>query len=67
MGYSDPGPSPRTARRIASELADLLARSGITGPVVLVGASIAGFDVRVFASDPERKWRGVESPACPWQ
>ena len=55
MGYSDPGPSPRTARRNASELAELLARSGIAGPVVLVGASIAGFDVRVFASDhPER-------------
>jgi pimeloyl-ACP methyl ester carboxylesterase len=55
MGYSDPGPSPRTARRSASELAELLSRSGITEPVVLVGASIAGFDVRVFASDhPER-------------
>jgi pimeloyl-ACP methyl ester carboxylesterase len=55
MGYSDPGPPPRTARRIASELAQLLARSGIGGPVVLVGASIAGFGVRVFASDhPER-------------
>jgi pimeloyl-ACP methyl ester carboxylesterase len=55
MGYSDPGPSPRTARRIATELAELLARSGIPGPVVLVGASIAGFDIRVFASDhPER-------------
>jgi pimeloyl-ACP methyl ester carboxylesterase len=55
MGYSDPGPSPRTARRIASELATLLDRSGIAGPVVLVGASIAGFNVRVFASDhPER-------------
>src|SRR5882672_4334036 len=51
MGYSDPGPSPRTARRIASELATLLDRSGIAGPVVLVGASIAGFNVRVFASD----------------
>jgi pimeloyl-ACP methyl ester carboxylesterase len=55
MGYSDPGPSPRTARRIASELAELLIRSGINGPAVLVGASIAGFDVRVLASDhPER-------------
>ena len=55
MGYSDPGPSPRTARRIAGELAELLARSDIAGPVVLVGASIAGFNVRVFASDhPER-------------
>jgi pimeloyl-ACP methyl ester carboxylesterase len=55
MGYSDPGPSPRTARRIASELAELLVRGGIAGPVVLVGASIAGFDIRVFATDhPER-------------
>jgi pimeloyl-ACP methyl ester carboxylesterase len=55
MGYSDPGPSPRTARRIASELAQLLARSGIDGPVVLAGASIAGFNVRVFASEhPDR-------------
>jgi len=55
MGYSDPGPSPRTARRIASELAELLVRSRIGTPVVLVGASIGGFDVRVFASDyPER-------------
>jgi pimeloyl-ACP methyl ester carboxylesterase len=51
MGYSDSGPSPRTARRIASELAELLSRSGITGPVVLVGESIAGFNVRMFASD----------------
>src|SRR5919112_2869137 len=55
MGYSDRGPSPRTARRIASELAELLRRSGNAGPVVLVGASIAGFDVRLFASDhPDR-------------
>jgi pimeloyl-ACP methyl ester carboxylesterase len=55
MGYSDSGPSPRTARRIANELAELLARSGIAGPVVLVGESIAGFNIRVFASDhPER-------------
>jgi pimeloyl-ACP methyl ester carboxylesterase len=55
MGYSDPGPSPRTARRIAGELAELVARSGIAGPVVLVGESIAGFNIRVFASEhPER-------------
>src|SRR6476661_4820744 len=59
MGYSDPGPSPRTARRIASELAELLARSGIAGPVILVGASIAGFDVRVFASDYPQRAAGL--------
>lgn len=55
MGYSDLGPSPRTARRIAIELAELVDRSGIGGPVVLVGASSGGFNVRVFASDyPDR-------------
>jgi pimeloyl-ACP methyl ester carboxylesterase len=55
MGYSDPGPSPRTTRRIAHELAQLLDRTGISGPLVLVGASIGGFTVRVFASErPER-------------
>src|SRR5438093_10706809 len=51
MGYSDPGPSPRTARRIAGELAALVDRSGIHGRLVLVGASTGGFNVRVFASD----------------
>lgn len=59
MGYSDPGPSPRTARRIASELAKLLDRSGIAGPVVVVGASIAGFTARVFASDHAERAAGL--------
>jgi pimeloyl-ACP methyl ester carboxylesterase len=55
MGYSDAGPSPRTSRRIASELAALLERGGIAPPFVLVGASIGGFNIRVFASErPER-------------
>ena len=55
MGYSDPGPSPRTTRRMTYELAQLLDRAGIPGPVVLVGASIGGLVVRVFASEhPER-------------
>jgi len=50
-GYSDPGPSPRTARRIGQELAQLLDRAGISGPLVLVGASIGGLFARVFASE----------------
>jgi pimeloyl-ACP methyl ester carboxylesterase len=51
MGYSEPGPSPRTARRLASELAALVDRGRLAGPLVLVGASSGGFNVRVFASD----------------
>jgi pimeloyl-ACP methyl ester carboxylesterase len=59
MGYSDPGQSPRTARRIASELATLVDRSGIDGRLVLVGASSAGFNVRVFASDHTDRVAGL--------
>jgi pimeloyl-ACP methyl ester carboxylesterase len=59
MGYSDPGPSPRTTRRIVHELARLLDRSGIRGPVVLVGASLGGFTVRVFASDHAPRVAGL--------
>jgi pimeloyl-ACP methyl ester carboxylesterase len=50
MGYSDPGPSPRTAQRITRELAGLLDRAEVHGPLVLVGASIGGLFARVFAS-----------------
>ena len=60
MGYSDPGPSPRTTRRIARELAQLLDRSGINGPLILVGASIGGFTVRVFASEHSEHAERVE-------
>lgn len=59
MGYSDPGPSPRTARRIAGELAELIDRSGIGVPVVLVAASSGGFDVRIFASDHTDRVAGL--------
>jgi pimeloyl-ACP methyl ester carboxylesterase len=59
MGYSDPGPSPRTTRRIARELAALLDRTGISGPVVLVGASIGGLAVRVFASEHAERVAGL--------
>jgi pimeloyl-ACP methyl ester carboxylesterase len=59
LGYSDPGPSPRTARRIARELAELLGRSGITEPVVLVGASSGGFSTRILASEHAERVSGL--------
>ncbi len=59
MGYSDPGPFPRTTRRTADELARLLDRAGVTGPVILVGASIGGLMVRVFASEREERVAGL--------
>src|SRR5207244_11346141 len=49
MGYSDPGPLPRTAERFAAELHALLSSASEPGPYVLVGHSMGGLTVRVFA------------------
>ena len=49
MGWSDPGPQPRTPGQIARELHTLLANAGIEGPYVLVGHSLGGKNVRMFA------------------
>lgn len=55
LGYSDAGPSPRTAARIARELRALLDRSAIHDPLVLAGASSGGLSMRMFATaHPER-------------
>jgi pimeloyl-ACP methyl ester carboxylesterase len=50
MGYSEPGPLPRTAGRFSEELHTLLQRADIPGPYVLAGHSSGGFTVRVFAA-----------------
>jgi pimeloyl-ACP methyl ester carboxylesterase len=49
MGWSEPGPQPRTPGQIAGELHTLLANAGIAGPYVLVGHSVGGKNVRMFA------------------
>jgi pimeloyl-ACP methyl ester carboxylesterase len=49
MGASEPGPLPRTAERMADELHTLLQRAEVPGPYVLVGHSMGGLPVRVFA------------------
>jgi pimeloyl-ACP methyl ester carboxylesterase len=49
MGWSDPGPQPRTPRQIARELHTLLHNAGIPGPYVLAGHSVGGKNVRMFA------------------
>jgi pimeloyl-ACP methyl ester carboxylesterase len=50
MGFSEPGPLPRTAARFSEELHTLLQRTDIPGPYVMAGHSSGGFTVRVFAA-----------------
>jgi pimeloyl-ACP methyl ester carboxylesterase len=59
MGYSDPGHSPRTSQRIADELAELVHRSALKLPVVLVGWSFGGFNVRAYATKHESEVAGL--------
>lgn len=51
LGYSEPSDEPRTSKQIASELHSLLRAADIGPPFVLVGHSMAGYDVRVYAND----------------
>lgn len=53
MGYSDAGPRPVTAQRMADDLDELLRRSGNNNPVVLVGWSWSGLYVRTYATQHE--------------
>lgn len=49
-GSSDPGPMPRSALQIAAELHALLESAHVKGPVILVGHSLGGLNVQVFAN-----------------
>ena len=50
IGYSDSGRRPRTSRVMAEELHSLLQAAKIAPPYVLVGHSMGGYDVRLYAS-----------------
>jgi pimeloyl-ACP methyl ester carboxylesterase len=49
LGRSEPGPAPRTMRQEVFELHALLEAAGVPGPFVLVGQSIGGLLVRLYA------------------
>ncbi|MGN6368830.1 MAG: alpha/beta fold hydrolase [Phycisphaerae bacterium] len=49
FGKSESGPQPRDARQIATELHTALGHAGLLPPYVLVGHSMGGVYVRVFA------------------
>jgi pimeloyl-ACP methyl ester carboxylesterase len=50
FGWSEAGPLPRTAGRLAGELRTLLERAGEPPPYLLVGHSFGGFVMRIFAT-----------------
>ncbi len=50
MGRSEPGPLPRSPGRNAEELHRLLEGAGIEGAYILVGHSLAGKNIRMFAA-----------------
>lgn len=49
LGQSDPAPQPRTAQTLVDDLHALLTQAQIPGPYLLVGHSLAGLPVRLFA------------------
>ncbi|MGD0014172.1 MAG: alpha/beta hydrolase [Bryobacteraceae bacterium] len=50
LGWSEPRPGPRTSRVIVEELHTLLRNAGVAPPFVLVGHSIGGLNMQMYAS-----------------
>ena len=48
LGWSDAGPSPRTSEHFVDELHRLLHGAGIAPPLILVGHSLGGYNVRIY-------------------
>jgi pimeloyl-ACP methyl ester carboxylesterase len=59
LGWSEPGPAPRTMRQEVFELHELLHEAKISGPLVLVGQSIGGLLVRLYAERYDSDVAGV--------
>src|SRR5215213_3229041 len=59
LGWSEPGPEPRDARQVSSELHTLLSDAGTEGPYVLVGHSYGGLYARMYAARYSQEVAGV--------
>ena len=59
MALSDPGPAPRDGLAIVSDLEKLLETLGEYGPLILVGHSMAGLHVHLFAGRNPDKVAGL--------
>jgi pimeloyl-ACP methyl ester carboxylesterase len=59
LGWSEAAPLPGDAAQFAKELHTLLQNANVPGPYVMVGHSLGGFVVRVFAHDYASEVLGV--------
>ncbi|UTP37803.1 alpha/beta hydrolase [Phenylobacterium sp. LH3H17] len=59
LGFSDPGPKPRDSAAIVADLEKLVAASGERGPFILMGHSMGGQHVRLFAGRNRDKVAGL--------
>ena len=69
LGFSDPGPMPRTSTNIVGDLRAVLSALKIAPPYVLVGHSAGSFDVRLFAFQHPEEVAGMVlvDPSTEWQ
>jgi pimeloyl-ACP methyl ester carboxylesterase len=58
-GFSDPGPLPRDTAHLADDLAALTEAAPLRPPYVLVGASLGGMIVRLYADSHLREVGGM--------
>ena len=58
-GWSEPGPDPRDGAQVVAELNALLRAAGEAGPYVLVGHSLGGVHVRMFAAQNPSQVAGM--------
>jgi pimeloyl-ACP methyl ester carboxylesterase len=67
QGYSDESPNPQTSLQIATDLHLLLQRANNREPLVLVGSSFGGFNVRIFAAESSRQTVGMVLVDAPYE
>jgi pimeloyl-ACP methyl ester carboxylesterase len=58
-GWSEAGPMPRTALRIATELHELLIKAQVPGPYLLLTHSFGGYVARMYADRFPHSLRGI--------
>jgi pimeloyl-ACP methyl ester carboxylesterase len=59
LGWSDPGPVPRTLKQEVFELHTLLHSAEISVPLVLVGQSLGALNVRLYTSEYGNEVAGI--------